>query len=379
MHEIRPSALERILAVRLDNIGDVVMLSPALRALKAFAPHAHTTLLASPAGSQVAPLLPWVDDVITLSAVWQLISDDGMIDAEKELALIAALKARQFDAAFIFTSFSQSPHPPAYACYLAGIPIRVGQSKEFGGALLTHWVKPMADTQYQVDRSLHLLRELGIPAEDNHMELVVPEADQHAAEVRLRGLGIGPREPVIVLAPGASAAARRYDEAHFAQAAQMLTKQTGLPVLLIGSQRERDLKRFPTLETLTAYNSRVINMIGETSLGEMAALIGRSAVTIANNSGSMHIAAALNRPAVILYSGTEHFEQWIPPLAAHAAYASMKVLNRPTPCAPCHSFQCPYAMECLDIAPEEVAAAALELLGESSAQNISMEANLGRS
>ncbi len=371
MPEIRASALKRILAVRLDNIGDVVMLSPALRALKAFAPRAHLTLMASPAGSQVAPLLPWVDEVITLSAVWQNIADDGTIDAEKELALIAELKTRRFDAAFLFTSFSQSPYPPAFTCYMAGIPIRVGQSKEFGGVLLTHWVRPMVDSQYQVERNLHLLREVGIPAEDNRMELAVPDSDKRAAEEILIGLGIKPHEPVIVLAPGASAAARRYDEARFAETARMLVGQSDMPVLLIGSTRERDLKRFPTLESLAAQHPRVFNLIGETNLGEMAALIGRSVVTIANNSGSMHIAAALNRPAVILYSGTEHFEQWIPP------HAALKILNRPVPCAPCHRFECPYALECLDIPPEEVATATLDLLNETRAHFVSMEANFG--
>ena len=121
-----PEQLHRILAIRLDNIGDVVMTSPALRALKAAYPGAHLTLMASPAGSQVAPLLPWVDDLITWRSIWQELNPGAEFTAEREHELVALLQQGQFDAAFIFTSFSQSPHPPAFSCYLAGIFIRVG-------------------------------------------------------------------------------------------------------------------------------------------------------------------------------------------------------------------------------------------------------------
>src|SRR5215218_5683888 len=138
--------VRRVLAVRLDNIGDVVMLGPALRTLHECLPGARITLMASPAGSQVAPLLPWVDDVITERVIWQDASNAMPLDPAREAALVETIRARAFDAAVIFTSFSQSPYPPAYACYLAGVPIRIGQSKEFGGSLLTQWVRALPDS-----------------------------------------------------------------------------------------------------------------------------------------------------------------------------------------------------------------------------------------
>ncbi|HWO93689.1 MAG TPA: glycosyltransferase family 9 protein, partial [Dehalococcoidia bacterium] len=163
--------IERALVVRLDNIGDVVMLTPALRALREAAPRAHITLLASPAGAQVAPMLPWVDDVIVERAVWQDISGTPGCGQERDQALIRRLAEGEFEVAFIFTSFSQSPYPPAYACYLAGIPVRVGQSKEFGGQVLTHWLRSCPDETHQVERNLALLRHVGIVASDGQMEL----------------------------------------------------------------------------------------------------------------------------------------------------------------------------------------------------------------
>lgn len=349
------ASLRRILAIRLDNIGDVVMTGPALRALRQNYPAAEITLMANNSGSQAAPLLPWVDDVIPWRAVWQEIGQNAPVDVEKEMKLVALLSERAFDAAFIFTSFAQSPHPPAYACYLAGIPVRVGQSKEFGGALLTHWVKPLPDSAHQVERSLHLLRSVGLPAPRGDLELVVrPEAKAGAQQVMAQA-GLSLNRPYIALAPGASAESRRYDEARFARAAQILAKQAGMPVVLLGSEREAG--QFPFLEAAARdRSSGMVSLIGLTRLPEMAAVIECARVVIANNSGSMHIAAAFNRPMVILFAGTELIEQWAP------ATAGAVMLNRPVPCSPCHAFRCPYQMECLDISPEEVASAAAGLL-----------------
>ena len=129
-------AARNILAVRLDNIGDILMLGPALRAIKETSPEARITLLASPAGATAAPLLPWIDDVIIWRPVWQDVGGRMPFDPEREYQLISLLAERKFDAAIIFTSFSQTPHTPGYACYLAGIPLRAGESKEFGGSTL---------------------------------------------------------------------------------------------------------------------------------------------------------------------------------------------------------------------------------------------------
>lgn len=354
-----PAPLNRILAIRLDNIGDVVMTGPALRALRRAYPEASITLMASPAGAQTVPLLPWIDDCIAWRASWQDISSGAPAEPEKERELADLLEARRFDAAFIFTSFSQSPHPPAYACYMARIPIRVGQSKEFGGRLLTHWVKPGPDEEYQVERNLHLLRAVGIPAAEGQLELAVRADDQHSANALLAACGIAAGQPFAALAPGASCAARRYDEARFAIAAQMLAARTGMPVVLLGSPRETG--KFPALEALPGSGSSVFSLIGRTSVPEMAAVIRRSSLVIANNSGAMHIAAAFNRPMVILFSGTEVMGQFAP------RTKDVRLLNRAVHCSPCRAFECPYQMECLEIAPDEVAAAAIELVEAAAA------------
>ncbi|HEX2912066.1 MAG TPA: glycosyltransferase family 9 protein [Chloroflexia bacterium] len=349
--------VRRILVMRLDNIGDVVMIGPALRALKEALPQAHLTLMVSPAGSQIAPLLPWVDEIQVHRATWQDASGNLALDPARELALVEKLREGRYDAAIIFTSFSQSPYPPAYACYLAGIPVRLGQSKEFGGSILSQWVKPLPDGRHQVDRNLHLLEMAGFEEAGRHLELRIPEEVQAQADHILIENGLDPLSPFVVVAPGASCAARRYEPQRYAEVVRLLAERYGLAQVILGSERERELCE-PILAAAPA--DKVLSLVGQTSVVEMTAINRRSALVIANDSGPMHLADAFLRPMVILFSGTEIEEQWRP------RFAPARLLRRPTACSPCYGFRCPYNMECLDIEPEEVVDEALRLLERTS-------------
>ena len=349
--------LRRILAVRLDNLGDLVMLGPSLRGLCTRFPEARITLLASPAGAQAAPLLPWVHDVIAHRATWQDASAALPLDPAREAGLVEALRARAFDAAFIFTSFSQSPWPPAFVCYQAGIPRRVGQARDFGGSLLTVRATPPADCTHQVDRNLNLLEAIGIAVGDRALAVTPPPDAEASAERALRRLGIEPGAPFILVAPGASCAARRYSPSRFAQAVTRLERAVKLPIVLTGSPREATL-----LETsrMRARSTGVRALGGDSSVAELAAIVARARLLLGNNSGPMHLAEACRCPMVILYSGTDLEEQWQP------RRAPTTLLRRPTPCEPCYRFECPYHMECLDIPASEVADACVEMLDRTA-------------
>ncbi len=330
------------------------MTGPALRALDWAYPEAEITLLASPAGGQAATLLPWVDKVLVWRAIWQEIKDDQTLNPFREMRLVEMLKEHSFDLAFILTSFSQSPYPPAYACYLAGIPYRAGQSQEFGGGMLTHWVQPLPDQTHQVDRNLHLLEAVGIPTQGSELELQVRPADRQDADNVLFEMGLSSQEPYLVLAPGASSVTRRYDLNRYMRVVEALVAEMALPVLLVGSQKEGE--RLQPLIELSQRLPGVISLVGKTSVPGLAAVIERAALVITNNSASMHIADAFKRPEVVLFAGTEILQQWEP------RSAPARLLNRSTHCSPCYRFECPYHLECLDIPPEEVVDAALQLL-----------------
>jgi ADP-heptose:LPS heptosyltransferase len=296
-------------------------------------------------------MLPWLDDTMVCRPPWQDASGSMGLDPEGLLAISRELADRRFDAAFIFTSFSQSPWPPAYACYLAGIPFRAGESKEFGGSLVSVAAPPLPDAAHQVDRNVHLLRACGIPADDTRLGLDVPPEAQAAIADRLRTHGVSADEPVLVVAPGASCAARRYPAERFGLAAALISHAHDLRVVTVGSAREGGI-----CGSIAASIPGAVNMAGETSVPELAALIARAELLLANDSGPMHIADAVGTRMVIAFSGTELESQWEP------RTSPARLLRRPTDCAPCHRFECPYGLPCLDIAPAEFAEAACSFL-----------------
>lgn len=346
-----------ILAVRPDNIGDVVMIEPALRALRRAAPGARIDLLTSPAGAAVAPMIEAVDDTMAASVSWQDAHDRAVLPVE-QLALVGRIAERRYDVAVIFTSFSQSPWPAAYVCALAGIPVRLGASREFGGALLTHWVDDLPDGVHQADRALLLLRRVGVGAGASGVpRLTVPTwAARGGAAARPRAAG-----PYAVVLPGASCASRRYPADRFAEVARGIAA-SGRRVLVAGSRSEADL-----LERVRAgAGADAVGLAGPLALPELAALLRGADVVVTNNSGGAHLADAVRpeppgaapagRPwngLVTLFAGTERESEYAP------RSGSARVLRRPTSCSPCRAFTCPYGHECLDIPPAEVVAAAI--------------------
>lgn len=344
--------VRRVVAVRLDNVGDVIMLGPALRALRRTLPDAHVTLLGSNGGSRVAPLLPWVDGVMVERVVWQDAGGRLPLDPRREMALVERIAERRFDAALIFTSFSQSPWPPAYACYLAGVPVRAAQAADFGGSVLTHVVPALPREAHQVDRNLHLLRGLGFEDAGHHLEVDVPAPARASADHLLGEVGLAPDRPFVAMAAGASCAARRYPPGRFAEVGRLLA-DAGFPVVVVGSANEEELAR-PILEANTARTVR--SLVGRTDLAELAAVLARAALVVTNDSGPMHLADAVARPQVVLFSGTDLESQWRP------RRSPVRLLRRPTGCAPCYRFECPFDLACLDIPAEEVVEHCLALL-----------------
>ena len=350
-----------MLAVRPDNLGDVVMCGPALRALRAaLAPGARLDLLCSPAGAAVAGMLPGVDGLLVERPVWQDASHALPLDPARELALVERL--RGYDAAVVLTSFSQSPWPAATLAALAGVGVRAGQSTEFGGSLLTHWVAPPPDAAHQVDRQLHLLAALGVPSDSDELHLDVPaRAHEAAAEVlaeRRLAPGTEPGDdgpPLVVVLPGASCPSRRWEPMRFADVARRLADD-GAAVAVAGSDRETDLVD----GVVAAAGDGVHGLAGALDVPGLAALLARADVVLTGNSGGMHLADAVGTPAVVLFAGTEQPSQYEPRGLLRRGAA--RLFTVPVDCAPCRAFSCPYCQECLDVDPAEVADAARALL-----------------
>src|ERR1051326_3409634 len=165
----------RILAVRLDNLGDVLVTTPALHAIKTSLPGARLTLLASPVGAQVAQLNPDIDDIIVYEAPWMDPWHKLSQDSQREQEMIARVRREHFDAAIIFTSYHQSALPAAYLCYLADIPLPQAASIDGPGSLLTTRHKHPERLMHEVERGLDLVGVLGMQTCDLDLVLQVPE------------------------------------------------------------------------------------------------------------------------------------------------------------------------------------------------------------
>jgi ADP-heptose:LPS heptosyltransferase len=350
----------KILCVRLDSLGGVLMCTPAMRALRESLPGSRLTLLGSPAGAAASPFIPALDDAIAVEAPWM--RDDCPYAGGDDAALIDRLAdklaAQRFDAAVIFTSYTQSALPAARLCQSAGIPLRLAHSRDNPGAVLSDWVddpEPGLMVRHEVQRQLELVKRGGCGTRALGLSFAVRGADLAAAQARLLRAGIGPGQRWLLLHPGAGAAARRYPAALWAQAIRRLAVSPGLPMVLAGSDAEAAL--LDEIDEIRAGCGVPVHVLaGQPELGQLGALTRLATVVVANNSGPAHIAAAVGTPVVDLYALT------------HPQHTPWKVRNRvlfqDVPCRFCFESSCPAGHHaCLaGVGPERVVAAVESLL-----------------
>ena len=195
------SGVEHVLVLQWGDADAIVMLTPVLRAVRTAMPDAELTLMTSTVGGEMAPLLPWVDHVMVDPSVGQDGAGSRSINPREEIAFIERLRRHNFSVALIFGSIAQSTTRAAFACYLAGIPYRVGFAKGMSASVLSHPLPPPADDLHQVDRDLTLLHAIGISGEDQQTELSIPENVENRANELLGIAGLKLDIPYMIVAP----------------------------------------------------------------------------------------------------------------------------------------------------------------------------------
>lgn len=346
-------AARRILCVRLDSLGDVLMCTPAIRALRQSLPGCHLTLLSSPSGAAAAPYIPELDAAVGFRAPWMKHEEAASAAALQECA--AQLAALRLDAAVIFTSYSQSPLPAAMLCQLADIPLRLASCRENPYQLLTHWVPEREReraTRHEVQRQLDLVSDVGCATSDTALSFAVPAEDAARVSTMLEEAAVDPAAPYLVLHAGASAASRRYPIRHWLVLIGMLRRRFSHNLILTGDGDDAETLR-PLSE---GWRSPARSLIGKLGLGELGALIRGARLLITGNTGPAHIAAAVGTPLVDLYALTN--PQHTPWRVAH------RLLFHDVSCRNCLRSTCPQGHHaCLDLlAPRTVLEAAVELL-----------------
>lgn len=345
---------ENVLCVRLDALGDVLMTTPALRALKQSRPSHRLTLLTSASAAPLMSLVPEIADGIVYDAPWMKATASRQ-DSRAEFAMIERLRRRRFDAAVIFTVFSQNPLPAALLCMLADIPRRLAHCRENPYQLLTDWVKEPEPDQFirhEVRRQLDLVATVGCRTTNERLSLSVPAEATRRVRAILHEWGLANGRPWVLIHPGASAPSRRYPSERFAEAANILSCEHALPIIFSGSGGEHVL-----IESIRkAMNAPSHSLAGRFSLPELAALVALAPVIVTNNTGPAHIAAAVGTPVVDLYAQTnpQHTPWQVP----------QRVLYHDVPCKNCFKSVCPQGHhDCLTrVPPDAVTQAVLELL-----------------
>lgn len=294
------SAVKNLLCVRLDNMGDLLMSNPAIRALKkTFS--CRITMLTSPRARGIADFMPEIDDTIVYEVPW--VKTNAHTDEDSIAEIVTVLKERKFDAVVIFTVFSQNPLPVALITYMSKIPLRLAYCRENPYQLLTDWIpekEPYTFIRHQVQRDLELVRAVGATIDDDSICISSSQNALESLHTKLSAAEIDLKKPWLVLHAGVSEKKREYPLNLWIAAAAMIVEQLGYQIILTGTESEKQL----TDKIKEGAGQGVYSLAGVFNLGEFILLIRQSPVIVSVNTAAIHIAAAVQTPVVVLYALT---------------------------------------------------------------------------
>ena len=334
-----------ILIIAPNWIGDAVMTEPLLASLKEQYPEANIDVLASTWVAPIYRACPEVHEVIEAKFEHKQLQWSLRKKLAKELAI------KKYQACFILPNSLKSALIP----WLANIPFRVGYRGElrFGLINLSLDNPSKVNRPPMVDHYLALSQLLNEGQVASTLSNLVPRLNvsstaNQSVQTKLLNAKVDPAN-VYVMCPGAEyGPTKRWPTSHFAQLAQQLiASNPHSQIILLGSKGDNALAQ--EIQFQAKQDSHIYNWCGDTSLDEAIALIGMSKAVISNDSGLMHIAAALKTPQVAIFGSSDPAHT--PPLSDKA-----KVIWLNLPCSPCHKRECPLGhLKCLnDILPEQV-------------------------
>lgn len=331
MNPIPPDHTEAArVVVRVPNwLGDAVLALPALGALRRHFASAHFAI-AVPTGfvalfEQDTDARP--DSIVALPS--------------KPRGIREALAAGRFDLGVLLPNSFQS----AWLMRQAGVPRRWGYAKNFRGWMLTKApVKiPVHGVQHQTEYYRAMVRGLGIPCTEDPPRMRATPAVAASGVAKLETSRVDLSKRVAVLAPGAAyGQAKQWLPDRVAQLAARLVRDRDMTCVMIGAGHDRDAAR--AIESWLSTHAadvlpRVVDLTGRTSLAELIGVLSRADVVVSNDSGAMHVAAALDRPVVAVFGPTD--ERATRPVGPH------EVLTAQAFCRPCHLRDCPIDHRCM--------------------------------
>jgi predicted lipopolysaccharide heptosyltransferase III len=333
--------MKNILIIKLRYIGDVLLATPTVRAIKAARPDVRVTMMVNRGTEDVLSGNPDLDEIIVL--------DKGSLAAQSRL--IAGLRARQFDAVIDLTDGDRS----AFLTRISGAPVRIGFNDEhrWRGRYYTEVVQPLPGLCHRIDRDLEALKPLSIGPDVKDPQLWLTPEEKNSTDDLLHQLAVQRSQPMVILQPGARYWFKAWPPERFAELADGLTSEHGCQVLIGGSGQDIDIAQ----QIQRMAKKTPIIMAGRTTIKQFAAIAKQAALFVGSDSGAMHIASAVGTPVVALF-GPSNPREWGP------RGGPVEVLYKEIDCRSCFHPTCTRGEEnCMKlIAVHEVFAAAQRLL-----------------
>ncbi len=333
---------KKILVRSTNWIGDAIMTTPAVRSIRENFPEAHITMLAYPWVADVFRASPHVDEIF-------IYDPNGIHKGLKGLwRLVSELKAQNFDCSILL----QNAFKAAFLVWLARIPIRAGYRRDGRSFLLRPGIKirPEVRRMHQVHYYQYLLQDLGLRCGPDELFLEhSPENNRWAREFKekLEGKALVGINPGAAFGPAKCWPAERYGEL-----CKVLHAELGVHAVVFGTKADA-----ATIATIVSHGPQFITgLAGQTSLGQAMALIGQCDAFVTNDSGLMHVGAAVQTPLVAIFGSTDN--------VATGPYSQKAVVvKKELDCQPCLKRECKSDFRCMiNITVEDVAAPLREML-----------------
>ena len=289
------TGINRILIRAVNWLGDAVMTTPAIGAIRTSFPDARITLLATPLVAEMFSPHDWIDEVMIYDKKGRHSGLAGRLRMAREL------RGKHFDLAILL----QNAFDAALITWIARIPVRMGYRTDGRGLLLTHGCQLSGETKrlHHVEYYLRMLENFGISTTAGSLSIMVTAEEERTIAALLAGGGIGRDDFLLGLNPGATyGSAKRWYPERFAAVADELCQQWGAKTVITGGSAEREIAD----EIIASAKTKCLNLAGQTSVRELMALIKRCDFFVTNDSGPMHIAAAFGVPLVAIFGPTDH-------------------------------------------------------------------------
>ena len=332
----------------MDRIGDVLLSTPVIKAVRDAYPESHIAFMVRPYAREIVEGNPYLNEVIIYDKSG---SEKGLIG---NLKFILALKKKDFDLALIL-------HPTArthIVTFLAGIPERAGYDRKWG-ILLTKKIPHTKHLglRHEIDYTLDLLRYVDVKVAEKKLFMpIAPESEKRVGGIFNR-YGIKESDAVITINPSASCVSKRWSAERFAKVCDRLAGDRGARIIVISGA---DDKNFGD-RVAGSMRQRSVNLSGQTSIADVASILKRSRLFISNDSGPVHIACAVGTPVIAIFGRSD---RGLSPLRWGPTGARDIVLHKDAGCDICLAHNCNVGFKCLQaISVEDVLAAADKILG----------------